>query len=160
MAVREWKTNSNGQCSIRLEHAYISGRASLYVDENLVFERPVTVVDYGFDHEFVVDDIPCVIRVRPTPFGLFRYDFLENFTLPAESPFVPQKPAGFLSLVAILSAFGFFFLIGAFFVQPPKREVMMLLGLVHVVVITRVVVKHVRKACEVDPPPEDKTQVS
>lgn len=85
MAIREWRTESPVPHDVRLEHRWISGRAKIFVDENLVYERPRTIVDYGFRHEFLIDGKPHYVTVRPRGV-FFKYSFGEIEQIERSSP--------------------------------------------------------------------------
>lgn len=158
MATREWTVETPVRHDIRLEHAYVSGHAALYVDETLVFERPTTIVDYGFEHEFVVDGTPCVVRVRPTLLATFRYEFLPNETLPEREPTTPaRKTQSIVPLVVAVCAFGVFFLVRAFFVPPPKQVVMIVVAVANFAVAIHVSLKCFRRSQQSDTTFEDPT---
>ena len=151
MATREWTIETPVRHDIRLEHGYVSGRARLYVDDNLVFERPTTIVDYGFEQELLVDGTPCVVRVRPTWWATFRYEFLANETLPEHPPTPPaRKKQSIVPFVIAICGFGVFFLVRAFFVPPPEQVVMIVVAVVNFAVAVHVSIKRFRRSQQSD----------
>lgn len=72
MAIREWPIESPIRRDVRLEHGFVSGRVKLFVDEQLVFERPMTILDFGFRHQFSIDDTTHIVVCRPRGVG-FSY---------------------------------------------------------------------------------------
>jgi hypothetical protein len=96
---------------VRLEHGFFSGQAKIFVDEKLVFERPVTLSDCGFQHQLSVDGVPCVVKVINN--GLtFSYAFIENEVLPEpESKTSAQPKHETTRRVIVLAALFFFALL-------------------------------------------------
>jgi|GEM_PF-4062005 hypothetical protein len=74
MTIREWNIETPIRHDLRLEHGWGSGSVKLFVDEKVVYERPVTLIDYGFQHEIILDGTAYVVSVRPRNFG-FIYSF-------------------------------------------------------------------------------------
>jgi hypothetical protein len=119
MTVQEWRIESPIRRDLRLEHGWLSGRAKLFVDERLVFERPTTIIDKGFRHEIVVDDLQYFVSTRPSGFG-FRYSFgrIEPGDVSA-IPVKTKKPIRTWVLISFVSVFSVLFLAIGIGIQIP-----------------------------------------
>ena len=144
MAIREWTIETPERHYVRLEHSFWSGRAKIFVDEKLVFERPTTISDHGFQHQVLIDGIPCIVKV--TTNGItFSYSFVENESLPEPDP----KPIASKKSIRLQRRFVLFVLmlfaifwccIGLNLIPgpglPPKaRMFYLVLGLIHLPVL-------------------------
>lgn len=69
----EWKFEQEGPHHISIDHDYWSGRASISVDEQVIFSRDRTFWDTGLEHRFQLDGLPCIIRVIARGFH-FSYE--------------------------------------------------------------------------------------
>jgi len=63
----------NGPHSICLEHEYWSGRATITVDNRIVYHRRRKIVDWGLKQTFSVNAMDCMVRITPMPWLTFRY---------------------------------------------------------------------------------------
>lgn len=144
MAIREWTIETPKRHYVRLEHSFWSGRAKIFVDEKLVFERPTKISDHGFQHQVLLDGIPCIVKV--TTNGItFSYSFVENESLPEPEP----KPIASTKsirlhrkiVLAVLMLFGIFWcciglnLIPGLGRLPKARMFYLVLGLIHLPVL-------------------------
>jgi hypothetical protein len=76
MAERIWQIKSNsGTHTVRLEHAYRSGKATITLDGETIYHRHRKIIDFGLSKRFTVDGIECLIRVIPTPWFTWWYWF-------------------------------------------------------------------------------------
>lgn len=76
MAQQNWqiqgKTATHTVC---LEHAYVSGKATITLDGEFVYHRPRKWVDFGLKHRVVVGGLDCLVRITPMPWCTFWYRF-------------------------------------------------------------------------------------
>ena len=93
MANSIWEIDGHRVC---LSHNYLSGAATISVDDSVIFRRPVKVVDSGFAHRFDLQGTPVAVRVIANGFN-FRHEILtgekavpiaESNWLPLERPFL------------------------------------------------------------------------
>lgn len=121
---REWKLSTAiTDRTIGLHHGYRSGRAIITVDGESIFERSSEIVDFGLEHAFTVDEIPCVVRIFPPLWQpvFFSYQFVANEALSENTSRNAWKVkmlrqitlavstyliAGYLIVYAILSGMG------------------------------------------------------
>ena len=76
MAERTWQVDGrNGLHIVGLQHEYVSGKATITVDGEVVFHRHRQIVDFGLKQHFTVDGVECVVRVTPLPWLMFWYRF-------------------------------------------------------------------------------------
>ncbi len=84
MATKTWhfrgKTIAH---TLTIEHAYISGKATITVDGKAAFQRARSWVDFGISHELLVDGTKCLVRVQPTLWCTFRYSLLTDGKKPS-----------------------------------------------------------------------------
>ena len=74
MAKYKWTiTGESGTHSVCLKHAYLSGSASVLVDESVIYQRPRRWLDHGFEHEFYIDGIICLVRLDIDEDNLFKF---------------------------------------------------------------------------------------
>lgn len=74
MAETTWHIRGKtGEHSIRLEHAYISGKATITIDSEVVYHRPLKIVDLGLKQRFAVDGLNCLVRITAMPWLTFWY---------------------------------------------------------------------------------------
>lgn len=61
------------QHQLEMKHAaFWSGRASLTIDQFVVYERKRKLFDKGLEHRFTLDGKPCLLRIR---YLLGRYEY-------------------------------------------------------------------------------------
>lgn len=64
MVTRQWLVETASPHTVRVDHWYIwSGKVHIYVDDELVHERPRKLFDSGLEHRFKVDGLPYIIRI-------------------------------------------------------------------------------------------------
>jgi len=64
MVTREWLVETETPHTVRVDHWWIwSGRAHIYVDDELIFERRRKIYDIGLEHRFKLDGLPCIVRI-------------------------------------------------------------------------------------------------
>lgn len=63
MHSQEWTTDVATPHRVRVEHNRLSGSARVLADGEVVFERPFTFWDTGFEHRFTLDGLPAIVRV-------------------------------------------------------------------------------------------------
>jgi hypothetical protein len=79
MAERIWKIQGNtGTHTVRLEHAYLSGRATVFVDGKTIFHRHRQIADDGLNREFEINGVRCLLRVTCSPWCTFWYTLRAN----------------------------------------------------------------------------------
>lgn len=148
MAVREWRIETPYRHDVRLEHGWWSGRVKIFLDERLVYERPTTLLDPGFQRQVIVDNSAYVVSARNGIFG-FAYSFdqseaAEPLAVPVES----RKEIPEWLLAALLFPFAVLWLAMGMGIQIPMgklaapfpvaaRIMFSVLGLVHIVLIVR-----------------------
>ena len=61
---RTWRVTAEGRRhKIRLQHAYWSGRATIQVDDDVIYHRSSKLIDWGFRQSFLVDGIQFTVQV-------------------------------------------------------------------------------------------------
>ena len=74
MAKYMWNiVGESGTHAVCLKHAYLSGSAVLLVDDTVIYQRPRRWVSWGFEHEFYLDGMICLIRLDIDEDMPFRY---------------------------------------------------------------------------------------
>ena len=74
MALKIWHIpGKTGEHTIQLEHAYISGKATITIDGEVVYHRPRKIVDFGLKQKFAVDGLDCLVHITVTPWCTFWY---------------------------------------------------------------------------------------
>lgn len=65
-ASRKWSVLTPEEHTVEVQHATHSGRVSITVDREVIFEEtsPEALWDTAFDHEFVIDGLPCRLCIR------------------------------------------------------------------------------------------------
>jgi hypothetical protein len=71
--MREWRIEGSSPHVVRLEHGYWSGRASIWLDDELIYSRGFTPIDLGFVYGFEVDGAQVVVRVTCELGSFFSY---------------------------------------------------------------------------------------
>jgi mannose-6-phosphate isomerase-like protein (cupin superfamily) len=63
MLVREWTISRPAPHIVRVEHWRVfSGKARILVDDEQIYFRRSKFYDTGFEHRFVLDGFPCIVR--------------------------------------------------------------------------------------------------
>jgi len=63
MLVREWLLEKPAAHKVRVEHWRIfSGKARIWLDGQLLWERSFKFWDTGFEYRFTMDNLPCIVR--------------------------------------------------------------------------------------------------
>jgi len=73
MVTREWLVESENPHTVQVDHWRGSGRANIYVDDELIYARRSKWYDTGLEHRFKVDGLPYLIRIYPMAF-YFQYE--------------------------------------------------------------------------------------
>ncbi len=60
---KEWIVEGPKEHRVSIDHAYVSGRASIRIDGERIFSRDRHLWDTGFEYRFKLDGTPCIIRV-------------------------------------------------------------------------------------------------
>jgi len=72
MAEVTWHvTGKDGAHTVRLEHAFALGTATVAVDGEIIYHRRRKLVDSGLKQRFTVDGVECLVRVIPNPWLTF-----------------------------------------------------------------------------------------
>lgn len=67
-----WKTKSPDEHTITLLHGFWSGKACIFVDDEMIYERPLNIFDSGLLHIFTRDGHEYTLHVNVCGFG-FSY---------------------------------------------------------------------------------------
>ena len=64
MTTRQWSVETENSHTVQVDHWNTwSGKVHIYVDDELVYERPRKLFDRGLEHRFKVDDLPYIVRI-------------------------------------------------------------------------------------------------
>ena len=64
MVVREWLIEAPAPHKVRVEHWWVfSGKARVWLDGEMLWERSHKMWDVGFEYRFKLDGVPCLVRV-------------------------------------------------------------------------------------------------
>ena len=64
MTTRQWSVETENSHTVRVDHWNTwSGKVHIYVDDELVYERPRKLFDTGLEHRFKVDNLPYIVRI-------------------------------------------------------------------------------------------------
>ncbi len=65
MTTRQWLVETENPHTVRVDHWNTwSGKVHIYVDDELIYERPRKLFDTtGLEHRFKVDDLPYIVRI-------------------------------------------------------------------------------------------------
>lgn len=75
MAKRTWRVQGkSAEHTVRLEHSYISGKATVTVDGAIVYHRHRKWDDPGFEVKLMIDGVECWVEASVFPWGfVFSY---------------------------------------------------------------------------------------
>ncbi len=59
--------------TVCLDHDYISGKATIILDGEVIYHRPRKWIDFGLKQRFTVDDLDCLVYIMPTLWFTFWY---------------------------------------------------------------------------------------
>ena len=64
MTTRQWSVETENSHAVRVDHWNTwSGKVHIYVDDELIYERPSKRWDTGFEHRFKIDGLPYIVRI-------------------------------------------------------------------------------------------------
>ena len=64
MTTRRWSIETENSHTVQVDHwSTWSGKVHIYVDDELVYERPRKLFDTGLEYRFKVDDLPYIVRI-------------------------------------------------------------------------------------------------
>ena len=64
MTTRQWSVETENSHTVRVDHwSTWSGKVHIYVDDELVYERPSKRWDTGLEHRFKIDGLPYIVRI-------------------------------------------------------------------------------------------------
>ena len=64
MTTRQWSVETENSHTVRVDHWNTwSGKVHIYVDDELIYERPSKRWDTGLEHRFKIDGLPYIVRI-------------------------------------------------------------------------------------------------
>lgn len=73
MNIREWIVPGTQPHTVRVEHCRLfSGKARILLDGQEIYHRKFSLYDTGFEHRFVLDGLPAIVRAL---FRTWHYEY-------------------------------------------------------------------------------------
>ena len=64
MTTRQWLVETENPHTVQVNHwSAWSGKVHIYVDDELIYERPSKRWDTGLEHRFKIDGLPYIVRI-------------------------------------------------------------------------------------------------
>ena len=59
----EWDINEPKPHVVSLQHGYWWSKTTIWVDNQEILRRPGKFWDFGLEHRFDIDGVPCIVRI-------------------------------------------------------------------------------------------------